>query len=111
MKSQQEFIWEEFISLVNCMCYQKRTQLTKLDLVLLRSYWDGLSDRQIFEILEQNRNELKYYYSRDHYFQTGIEYNLMRKMSKLIGTPVNRHSFRKVFEQKFRDDFNQDRSA
>ena len=99
MSQIQELNWETFISMVNYMSYKDRIPLTKLDRELLRCYWDDLNYQQIFEFLEQNRAKLNYYYNRDYYFKMEIEYNLWKKLSKLIGHSINKSNFKDFFQQ------------
>ena len=116
MEHNSKFSWEYFINFVNYIsCKNTESSFTNLEQELLRCYWNNLSDSDTLKVLEEKRLKLGYYFDSSYFLSLGFKPNVMKKLSRLIGRPVNKNNFKQVFEHIWergkRANLGQDRSA
>ena len=99
-----KFNWETFIEMIDSMSYDNpEVQFSKLEKVFLKCYWYGMNEREILRVLEVNRSELNHYYN-DCYFRWGFQPDVMKKLSNLIGEPVNKKNFKEICRRRWEED-------
>lgn len=103
MCQKTEFNWKKFITTVDTMSYNcSKIQFSALEKFLLKCYFFGMNREEILKALNKNRLELNHYYNH-HYFRAGFEPEIMKKLSQLIGEPVNKNNFFEVFQLRWEE--------
>lgn len=98
------FCWKTFVKMIDDMsCHNPEVQFSKLEKVILECYFYGMNEQDILRVLEANRLELNYYYSSG-FFRWCFRPDVMQKLSKLIGEPVNKGNFSLKFRQRYEED-------
>ena len=96
MHRTQESNWQKIREKLKDMSYEKGIPFTKLEWELMRCYWLDMNRQDILKVLKKKRGELKYYYDDNYFFSMGLEPELMKKLTRLIGFSVNKTNFKQV---------------